>query len=408
MLKAPKLKKPVLAYAIIGMACFLVLGSIFLFVSAKRVKDVTEGAAAGSLYVAADASVVKQLMPGFAYIQNHKDGVQQNSGYGIFSNNMQLALCRTHEDAQWALDAILAGHAMEGTTAAFVQDVRIEPSEGKILGREEALLTIQNGMDTLPYVVKDEQTSKDICTKFNMSQQEYQALNVSGGTTLVPGQFVVVKATQLPLLQVKNVLVKTETKEIPYTTQTISDNTLTKGTSVTKQAGVNGVQTRTTTITYIDEVEVNSVVTDYVTTKEPVTKIVRKGTKPPADAASAPKFKWPVSGTISSPFGTRWGKKHEGLDIAVPTGTNVKASAAGTVKRAFNNGDYGLFVEIDHGNGWITRYGHNSKLLVKAGDKVSAGQVIALSGSTGHSTGPHCHFEIRKSGVPKDPLLYLP
>ena len=408
MPRAPKLKKPALVYCVVGLAFLLVFGCIFAFIFLGKGKDVTEGAAAGSLYVAADASVVQQLMPGFAYQKNHEDGVHQDSGYGIFSNNMQLALLKTQEDAQWVLDCVLSSHFMQGATASFVQEVRIQPSVGKILGREEALLSIQGGMNSAPYIVKDAQSVKDICTEFNMTQQEYQALNVSGGTTLVPGQFVVVKTAQTPLIKVKNILVKTETKEIPYSTQTLSDSTLLKGTSVTKQAGVNGVQTRTTTITYIDGVEVDNKATDFVTTKEPVAKIIRKGTKPPADAASAPKFRWPVSGPISSPFGTRWGKKHEGLDIAVPTGTNVKAAAAGTVLRAFNNGDYGLFVEIDHGNGWITRYGHNSKLLVKAGDKISAGQVIALSGSTGHSTGPHCHFEIRKNGVPKDPLLYLP
>ncbi len=408
MLKAFKTKKPPHVYALLFIAGFFVLVTAFLAISALCVRDVSQGAVAGSLYVASDSEITQQLLPGFASIQNKKDVALADTGYGIFSNNILLALCRSKEDAQWVLDSILAQHAMQGTTATFVQQIRIEPSSGKLLGREEALLVIRGGTDCLPYVVQSEENVNDICADFNMTQQEYMALNASGGTSLVPGQLVMVKTAQMPLLQVKNVLVKTETKPVPYTTQTVSDSTLYKGLTAIKQAGVNGVQTRTTTVTYIDGVEASSVSTDYVTSKEPVTKIVRKGTKPPIDAAGAPNFRWPVNGTISSTFGMRWGRMHYGLDIAVPTGTSVKASAAGIVLRAFNNGDYGLFVEIDHGGGWITRYGHNSKLLVKAGDTVSAGQTIALSGSTGRSTGPHVHFEIRKSGTAKNPLSYLP
>ena len=118
-------------------------------------------------------------------------------------------------------------------------------------------------------------------------------------------------------------------------------------------------------------------------------------------------FEWPVHGPISSRFGRRWGRMHEGLDIAVNTGTPVKAAAAGKVTFAGWNGAYGYLVKIDHGNGVETRYAHNSRLLVKAGDKVTAGQVIARSGNTGRSTGPHVHFEIRLNGRAYNPLDYL-
>ena len=86
----------------------------------------------------------------------------------------------------------------------------------------------------------------------------------------------------------------------------------------------------------------------------------------------------------------------------------MKASAAGTVTRAGNAGDYGILVEINHGNGWVTRYAHNSSVKVKVGQKVSKGQTIALSGNTGRSTGPHVHFEIRYNGSAKNPMTYLP
>ncbi len=127
---------------------------------------------------------------------------------------------------------------------------------------------------------------------------------------------------------------------------------------------------------------------------------------PPAPTAGA-SLQWPVSGPVTSGFGVRWGRMHEGIDIAVPSGAAVHAAAAGTVVYAGWLGGYGNIVVIDHGNGLSTAYGHNSSLQVKQGASVAAGSVIALSGSTGHSTGPHVHFEVRVSGAPVDPMGYL-
>ena len=119
------------------------------------------------------------------------------------------------------------------------------------------------------------------------------------------------------------------------------------------------------------------------------------------------QLSWPVSGPVTSSFGVRWGRMHEGIDIAVGQGTPVRAAAAGTVIYAGWMEGYGNLVAIDHGNGLSTAYGHNSSLASSVGQSVSAGQVIAYSGSTGHSTGPHVHFEVRVNGAPVDPLGYL-
>jgi murein DD-endopeptidase MepM/ murein hydrolase activator NlpD len=116
---------------------------------------------------------------------------------------------------------------------------------------------------------------------------------------------------------------------------------------------------------------------------------------------------WPVNGPVTSGFGMRWGRMHEGIDIAVPTGTPVWAAAAGTVIYSGWLGGYGNLVVVDHGNGLATAYAHNSALLVAVGQVVAQGDTIALAGSTGHSSGPHVHFEVRVNGVAVDPLLYL-
>jgi murein DD-endopeptidase MepM/ murein hydrolase activator NlpD len=116
---------------------------------------------------------------------------------------------------------------------------------------------------------------------------------------------------------------------------------------------------------------------------------------------------WPVSGPVTSPFGWRWGRMHEGIDIAVPTGTPVHAAASGVVIYAGWMDGYGNFVILDHGGGIATAYGHNTSVAVAVGQSVSQGQVIAYAGSTGHSTGPHVHFEVRVNGGAVDPLGYL-
>ena len=127
----------------------------------------------------------------------------------------------------------------------------------------------------------------------------------------------------------------------------------------------------------------------------------------PTGPASAAGLVWPVHGVFTSGFGWRWGRMHEGIDLAVPTGTPVVAAASGTVVVAGWLGGYGNLVVIDHGNGIATAYGHNTSVTVSYGQSVAQGQLVAYSGSTGHSTGPHVHFEVRVNGTPVDPLGYL-
>ena len=122
---------------------------------------------------------------------------------------------------------------------------------------------------------------------------------------------------------------------------------------------------------------------------------------------SASGFIWPVNGTVVSGFGMRWGRMHEGIDISASTGTPIWAAAAGTVIWSSWRGGYGNCVVVDHGNGLATLYAHASALLVSVGQEVSQGQNVALVGSTGNSSGPHLHFEVRVNGVAVDPLLYL-
>jgi murein DD-endopeptidase MepM/ murein hydrolase activator NlpD len=130
----------------------------------------------------------------------------------------------------------------------------------------------------------------------------------------------------------------------------------------------------------------------------------------PAPTASNAPLRWPVAAPrLSSMFGKRWGKDHEGIDMAAPTGTPVYAAAGGTV---IYSGDqvrgYGNMVVLQHPDGLVTVYAHNSLLLVRTGTSVVVGQEIARVGDTGRSTAPHLHFEVRRGENPQDPMQFLP
>ena len=178
-------------------------------------------------------------------------------------------------------------------------------------------------------------------------------------------------------------------------------------------AGQYGAADTVANVTYINGEETERTVLSSVTLRQPVTEHRLQGTKPRPKTAPTGTFRWPTTGRISSRFGGRsspggiGSTNHKGIDIAVPYRTPIYAADGGTVTYAGWMGGYGYLVQIDHGNGYVTRYGHNSSLTVSVGQKVYKGQQIARAGSTGNSTGNHCHFEIRLNGVAKNPLNYL-
>ncbi|MCL5677078.1 MAG: M23 family metallopeptidase [Firmicutes bacterium] len=155
---------------------------------------------------------------------------------------------------------------------------------------------------------------------------------------------------------------------------------------------------------------------------QPAMVLLLPGAKPPsldrvrtastsrslAGGRTSTSWNWPVRGPVTSKFGPRWGSFHEGIDIAVAQGTPVGASRSGRVSLAGWDGGYGKAVIINHGDGTSSLYAHLSEINVNIGESVDQGERIGLSGSTGDSTGPHLHFEVRVGGTQKNPLSYLP
>ncbi len=219
------------------------------------------------------------------------------------------------------------------------------------------------------------------------------------------------------------VLVKTEvteTETIPFATKTKYDKSRPKTYKEIKRAGTDGKQETTYTVSYLNGVQSDAVITAVRNIKKPVDKIILRGsskadTKVYSDKVSSSGFMWPVPSVhnITSTFGYRWGSLHTGIDIADGDcyGAPIVASKAGTVEWAgYDDSGYGNYVIINHGDGTKTLYGHASAVHVSKGQSVSQGQTIASIGSTGFSTGNHCHFEVRTGddySDRQDPLNYV-
>lgn len=214
-----------------------------------------------------------------------------------------------------------------------------------------------------------------------------------------------------PLLEVTTVEEVTRDRPLPAPVEEREDPSLLPGETRVLQPGAEGLERVTERITRSCGVEEARETLSAVTVTEPVAQVVAVGTGS-GQSAAAGRFQWPCQGRVTSPFGARhiFGSDsfHRGTDIAAPLGTEIRAAAAGTVCFAGEKGSYGSLIQVDHGNGYVTCYAHCSQLLAAEGDLVEQGQTVALVGSTGRSTGPHCHFEIRWQGEPFDPESCLP
>lgn len=171
---------------------------------------------------------------------------------------------------------------------------------------------------------------------------------------------------------------------------------------VIHEEGTVGHRERNDVVVYENGMETSREMIHEKVMTESKPAVIERGTIIP------PTYIKPLAGgRFSSGYGRRWGRLHKGVDWACPVGTTIYASCGGTVIQASYNGGYGKNVVISHPDGRVTRYAHNSKLLVQVGQKVEQGQPIALSGNTGRSTGPHVHFELYVGGVAVNPLKYI-
>lgn len=210
-----------------------------------------------------------------------------------------------------------------------------------------------------------------------------------------------------PVFDVKKSRTETTTSEIPFETVEYESKDYYKGKKKTTQEGKVGSLETQTLYVEINGVAQEPVVLQETVVEEAVTEKIAIGTKAYPKGVATGSFIRPAKGRISSYFGPRWGSFHYGIDIANSTGTSIIAADGGTVTKAQYQGSYGNYVIINHGNGKETVYAHLSRIGVSVGQKVNKGDYIGKMGSTGRSTGPHLHFEVRVNGVKKNPMNYL-
>ena len=263
------------------------------------------------------------------------------------------------------------------------------------------------------YEVKKGDTWSEIAEEHGLTSKELLALNPGYDTNKLQIGEVLTLSASVPYLTMTVVQRERYVDEVMYDIEYTDTANLYKGDYKVTSAGQYGAADVVATVTYVNGEETERTVLSSVTLREPVTEQRLRGTKERPTWHPTGTFRWPVSGRITSYFGGRkspggiGSTNHKGIDIAAPRGTPVYAADGGTVTYAGWMSGYGYLVRIDHGNGYVTYYGHNSSLTVSVGQHVYKGQQIARVGSTGNSTGNHCHFEVRYNGVAKNPLNYL-
>lgn len=297
-----------------------------------------------------------------------------------------------------------------------IVDEFVSPIE--VIDVEDARELILKGTEEIvTYEVEEGDTLWDIAGMHNISLEELINANpqLKSEHDLALGDSINLKAAK-PLLSV-NVYARVTYKEpIPFETKTEKDSSLWSGQEKVKQKGEVGVKHVVADAVFQNGIKQSYNKIEETIEKNPVTKVVAKGTKTgggsyyayaPTSYRGSGRFSWPTIGGISSPFGRRGREFHTGIDITGGRGTAVKAANNGVVTFAGRRGGYGNLVIINHGGGFETYYAHNSTINVSAGQNVNKGQTIATVGSTGRATGPHLHFEVRVNGSPVNPLSYL-
>lgn len=262
---------------------------------------------------------------------------------------------------------------------------------------------------TREYIIESGDTIASIAKKNGMTKEDLLELNPSlRSRSLRAGRKVTV-GKEVPFLSVEAVRRVEYTESIPYETQKVENSSIYKGTTKVSTQGRAGTRKVVADVTYVDDKEVGREIISSTVTAEPVTKVIQVGTKERPKTVATGKLSRPVRGAIiTSNYGMRRGSMHKGVDFAASKGTPIRAADGGTVTWAgWKRGGWGYLVVINHGNGIETYYAHNSKVTVSVGQKVAKGEQIAKMGSTGNSSGPHCHFEVHYNGRYRNPWNYI-
>ena len=313
------------------------------------------------------------------------------------------------------LEQLKLGYETSDTVNAyFVEDVEIrqeyvESSYVMNLGYiAEKLNETKEGEVT--YTVTAGDSYYSIAADYDMSMEDLMKLNEGYDPKILRVGDVLTISNAVPYLTVVNVERQRYVQDVAYQVEYTDDASMYQGEYKTTSPGVYGKADITANVTYINGEETEREVVASVTLSQPVTEQQLRGTKERPTWYPTGSFSWPCNGVLTSRFGYRsllGSTYHSGIDIGNSYGTSIYASDGGTVTYSGWMSGYGYLIIIDHGNGYQSYYGHNSGLVAAKGEKVHKGQLIARMGSTGRSTGNHCHFGIKLNGTFVNPLNYL-
>ena len=344
---------------------------------------------------------------------------QISEGTALYLDGELTAVCNDGTTLQSYLSSLLEPYEdpeNSNMTVGFNKEVTLENGiyfndsfqneadvEQQLSGvqQQEKIYTVQMGDTLWSIAQKNDLTFRELC-ELNPS---FKGAQLNENSNIQAGDELIV-TKQEATLEVRITKVETWQEEIPYTTETTTSNEYTVGTKKTVQNGVNGLRQITAQRVYnTDGIQLSQKILSTEVVQEPVTEKIVKGTKKVTNSTTyitgSGQFIWPVPGYR---YCSRWyGSGHKGVDICAAAGTPIYASAGGTVTKAGYNKagagtGYGYSVIISHGSGYTTVYAHCLSLAVHSGQRVKQGQLIGYVGSTGRSSGNHCHFEIRRNG----------
>ncbi len=353
-----------------------------------------------------------------------KSGLSLTRACGLYVNDMFHGAVPTRLKAEQMLAEILeeSRNGEENVESSFLQVVELvdglyaENTVYPVDALKTKLAGETAGKDV--YTVQEGDTFESVAELVDVPEEDLKRLNPNQGATLKAGEQLVIRDGQPQLQVLVSGTIQYEV-EVAYTVERMPDNSEYKGYERVRVRGKNGVNQITAKVTYLNGKELYSQIVESQVLQEPTTQIVAYGTKKVTNKKykggpyATGRFVWPIPYTrnITQYYGHNG---HGGMDISDSniTGQDIIAADGGTVivaayRKGTSYGSYGKYIVIDHGGGYQTLYGHCSELLVNVGDVVKQGQVIALVGNTGKSTGPHLHFEIQVNGRRVNPMSYL-
>ena len=352
-----------------------------------------------------------------AVINEQVDWVAAGATLNVNNGEYKFTVA-TVEDGQAVLDKLKeSALANQGDatikSVEFLEDVTLESGNvkiGDVQTPAEIVATVQAGKEAIKtHTVAKGESFWTVAKNHGVTVSELQKLNPDvNPDRLKIGQ--VLNLTWLePLINVVVVKEVTVEESIAYATEYKETANLYRGETQVVKKGTNGKKMVTYEVKETSGAVVEKTTLNEIVISEPVSAVVNKGTKAVALSSRSGDgiLNWPMSGKITSPYGTRSSGFHSGIDIGGKIGRGVYSAAGGKVVLASWYYAYGNCILIDHGNGMKTRYAHLSAYKVKVGDTVERGQLIGLCGNTGRSTGPHLHFEVIVNGSTKNPINYL-